>query len=62
MLKFSTIAAPLTEINKENFGFKWRDEKRIGIQHFERKAKFDPLLHLLDFTKTFEIECDASLV
>ena len=56
---FSTLAAPLTEIVKKSVGFKWGEQDRAFIEIKERLCGA-PLLALPDFSKTFEIECDAS--
>ncbi|GKV50463.1 hypothetical protein SLEP1_g57164 [Rubroshorea leprosula] len=57
---FSTIAAPLTEIVKKSVGFKWQSEQENAFNLIKENLISAPLLALLDFTKTFEIECDAS--
>jgi hypothetical protein len=51
MKDFSTIAAPLNEVVIKSVGFKWVEEQELASA---------PVLALLDFTKAFEIECDAS--
>ena len=57
---FSTIAAPLNNLTKKDVPFKWRDEQDQAFDELKRKLCEAPLLQLLDFGKTFEIECDAS--
>ncbi|RVX14849.1 Retrovirus-related Pol polyprotein from transposon 17.6 [Vitis vinifera] len=57
---FSTLAAPLTEIVKKSVGFKWGSEQDRAFIEIKESLCGAPLLALPDFSKTFEIECDAS--
>ncbi|KAH9780700.1 hypothetical protein KPL71_008176 [Citrus sinensis] len=57
-----TLAAPLTEIVKKHVGFKWGSEQERAFNLIKEKLVSAPLLALPDFTKTFEIECDASSI
>ena len=57
---FSTLAAPLTEIVKKSVGFKWGSEQDREFIEIKERLCGSPLLALPDFSKTFEIECDAS--
>ena len=57
---FSSIAASLTEIINKSIGFKWGEEQEKAFQLLKDKLTNAPLLALPDFTKTFEIKCDAS--
>ncbi|GKV07038.1 hypothetical protein SLEP1_g18849 [Rubroshorea leprosula] len=57
---FSTIAAPLTEIVKKSVGFKWESGQENAFNLIKENLISAPLFALPDFTKTFEIECDAS--
>ncbi|KAH9705016.1 Endonuclease [Citrus sinensis] len=57
---FSTLPVPLTEIVKKHVGFKWDSEQERAFNLIKEKLVSAPLLALPDFTKTFEIECDAS--
>ena len=52
MKDFSSLDALLTEVIKKNVGFRWGEE--------QEKLTNAPLLSLPNFSKTFEIECDAS--
>uniref|UniRef100_A0A2N9E4K2 Reverse transcriptase/retrotransposon-derived protein RNase H-like domain-containing protein n=1 Tax=Fagus sylvatica TaxID=28930 RepID=A0A2N9E4K2_FAGSY len=56
---FSTLAAPLTEIVKKSVGFKWGSEQGRAFIEIKERLCGAPLLALPDFSKTFEIECDA---
>ncbi|XP_016730709.2 uncharacterized protein [Gossypium hirsutum] len=57
---FSTIAAPLTSVIKKNSSFIWNDEQDKSFLKIKDCLTNAPLLALPDFSKTFEIECDAS--
>ena len=57
---FSTLAIPLTKIIKKSVGFKWEREQEKAFQFIKDKLCSAPLLVLPNFSKTFEIECDAS--
>ena len=56
---FSTLVAPLTEIVKKSVGFKWGSEQNRAFIEIKERLCGAPLLALLDFSKTIEIECDA---
>ena len=57
---FNTLAAPLIEIVKKFVGFKWASEQDRAFIEIKERLCGAPLLALPDFSKTFEIECDAS--
>ena len=59
MKDFSTLAALLTKVIKQNVGFKW-GEAQETFQMIKQKLTNAPLFSLPNFNKTFEIECDAS--
>jgi hypothetical protein len=56
---FSTLAAPLIEIVKKSVGFKWGSEQDRAFIEIKERLCGTPSLALHDFSKTFEIECDA---
>ena len=60
MRDFSTIAAPLNELTKKGVDFKWGNSQEKAFQELKKRLTEAPLLVLPDFTKTFEVECDAS--
>jgi hypothetical protein len=56
---FSTLATIVTETVKKMVGFKWNGDKKKACNLLKERLISAPLLSLPDFTKTFEIECDA---
>ncbi|XP_057789811.1 uncharacterized protein LOC131006667, partial [Salvia miltiorrhiza] len=57
---FSSVAAPLTEVIKKNVEFKWGKAQEEAFQQLKYKLTHAPVLSLPNFSKSFEIECDAS--
>lgn len=57
---FSTIAAPLHELTKKASSIEWNDKHEIAFNALKNALCAAPLLQLPDFSKTFEVECDAS--
>ncbi|XP_012487911.1 uncharacterized protein LOC105801125 [Gossypium raimondii] len=57
---FSTLAAPLTSTIKKNSTFYWGEDQENSFNIIKDCLTKAPLLALPDFSKTFEIECDAS--
>jgi hypothetical protein len=60
MRDFSTIAAPLHVLTKNGVPFQWGPAQQQAFDALKSKLTQAPLLQLLDFEKTFELECDAS--
>jgi len=58
--EFSTIVAPFNEIVKKDVVFKWGKEQANVFETLKDKLTKAPMLTLPNFTKSFEIECDAS--
>jgi hypothetical protein len=57
---FITIAAPLNDLMKKGVLFYWGAAQEHSFNTLLNKLTHAPLLQLLDFGKTFELECDAS--
>ena len=60
MKDFSTIAAPLHELTKKSTIFTWAATHQNAFNMLKDKLTQAPLLQLPDFSKIFELECDAS--
>ena len=45
---------------KKSIRFKWNDEHDKAFNLLKDKLCSTPILALLDFTRVFEVECDAS--
>ena len=60
MRDFSTIVASLNGLTKKGVAFQWGEPQEKAFQELKKRLSEAPLLVLLDFTKTFEVECDAS--
>jgi hypothetical protein len=60
MRDFSTIAAPLNDLVKKGVSFHWGAAQDQACHILIVKLTHALLLQLLDFSKTFELECDAS--
>ncbi|RDX68640.1 hypothetical protein CR513_52345, partial [Mucuna pruriens] len=56
---FSTIVALLNEILKKNVGFKWEESQEKAFQVLKDRLTHALILALPNFTKSFELECDA---
>ena len=58
---FSIVAAPLNELTKKGVEFVWGVAQDLAFAELKKRLTEAPLLVLPDFTKNFEIECDASV-
>ena len=56
---FSTIATPLNALTKKGV-VQWGEPQEKAFQELKKRLSETPLLVLPDFTKIFEVECDAS--
>jgi len=57
---FSTLASPLNELVKKDMSFNWGEREESAFQQLKAKLTNAPILALPNFSKTFELECDAS--
>ena len=57
---FSSLASPLNELVKKDVAFCWNDKHEQAFQRLKAQLTNAPIVALPNFSKTFEIECDAS--
>ena len=55
----STIVAPMIEVVKGK-SFEWSDQAQFAFEEIKRRLTSAPVLSLPDFSKIFEVECEAS--
>jgi hypothetical protein len=60
MRDFSTIVAPFNDLMKKGVAFYWGAAQEHSFNTLIDRLTHAPLLQLPDFSKTFELECDAS--
>ncbi|CAF2747692.1 unnamed protein product [Rotaria sp. Silwood2] len=58
---FSEIAAPLTDLTKANYKFKWTNKQHTAFLTLKEALLTAPVLRLPDFNLTFIVVTDASL-
>ena len=56
---YGKIARPLTQLLKKN-KFQWNEEAQAALENLKQLVAELPILTVLDFSKTFTIETDAS--
>ena len=52
----------MNELTKKGVDFKWEKAQQNAFQELKKCLTEAPILVLSNFTKTFEIECDASRI
>ena len=57
---YAGIAKPLTLLTRKEKPFIWGEEQEVAWQTLKDKLVAAPILRLPDFTKEFEVHCDAS--
>nr|KYP33985.1 Retrovirus-related Pol polyprotein from transposon 17.6 [Cajanus cajan] len=57
---FSTLASPLSELVEKNVEFLWGEKQERVFLALKDNLTHTPFLALLNFSRTFELECDAS--
>jgi hypothetical protein len=56
---YGQIVGPLTNLLKKD-AFKWNEKAELAFEKLKEASSQPPYLALLDFCKTFIVECDAS--
>jgi len=58
---FSSIVAPMIEILKGK-NFEWNEQAHSAFEEIKKSLTSAPMLELPNFSKVFEVDCDASRV
>ena len=58
---FSRIATPLTNLTKKNVPYNWTPQCQQAFDEIKHALIHPPVLALPDFSKPFEVVCDASV-
>jgi len=56
---FSTIVTSMIEIRKGR-SFEWNEKANLAFEEIKARLTSTPMLALPNFSKVFEVECDAS--
>lgn len=56
---YATIAGPLTDLLKAGT-FKWNEKAEVAFQQLKQTMTSLPVLHLLDFSSSFDVTTNAS--
>jgi len=56
----SSLASPFNELVKKDTSFCWTEKHEQAFQRLKNQLINAPILALPNFSKTFELECDAS--
>jgi len=59
---FSTLVSPLNELVKKNVTFTWGERQEQAFALLKVKLTKATILTLPNFSKTFELQCDVSVV
>ncbi|XP_026743752.1 uncharacterized protein LOC113505319 [Trichoplusia ni] len=58
--EFSKLSKPLSSLLKKNVSFVWTNEQQLAFETLKDKLTSAPVLIYPDFTKSFNLTCDAS--
>ena len=59
---FAKISSPLTQLTKKNQRFKWTKESQESFDTLKSKLTSPPILSFPDYTRRFQLHCDASSI